>query len=77
MRKSTPMDHQSADRISAAAERDPESPTAESRFDDRAQDAADRNEEDDEGGTPVPGVVPDRQGRPGPRFPRSRKPAGS
>ena len=58
MPKSTPMDHQSADRISAAAERDPESPTAESGFDDRAQDAADRNDEDDgddEEGLTVPG----------------------
>ncbi|MFI6031629.1 hypothetical protein [Amycolatopsis magusensis] len=40
---STPMDHDSADRISAAADRDPDSPTATSGFDDRAQDAADRN----------------------------------
>jgi hypothetical protein len=38
------MDHQAADRISAAAERDPDSPTAESGFDERAQEAADRNE---------------------------------
>ncbi|MGH3752937.1 MAG: hypothetical protein ACRDRP_09610 [Pseudonocardiaceae bacterium] len=47
---STPMDHEAADRISAAAEADPESPTAQSGFDDRAQDAADRNEpwDDDE-----------------------------
>jgi len=42
----TPMDHEAADRISAAAERDPESPTAESGFDDRAQEAADRNDDE-------------------------------
>lgn len=45
---STPMDHEAADRISAAAERDPDSPTAQSEFDDRAQAAADRNDPDDE-----------------------------
>jgi hypothetical protein len=44
----TPMDHESADRISAAAARDPESATAQSGFDDRAQDAADRNDPYDE-----------------------------
>jgi hypothetical protein len=38
------MDHQAADRISAAANRDPDSPTATSGFDDRAQHAADRND---------------------------------
>jgi hypothetical protein len=43
----TPMDHDAADRISAAAYRDPDSPTAQSGFDDRAQAAADRN--DDQG----------------------------
>ncbi len=48
MGKSTPMDHEAADRISSAAERDPDSPTAQSGFDERAQDAADRNEEEDE-----------------------------
>ena len=42
------MDHESADRISAAAGRDPDSPTATSGFDDRAQAAADRNSADDE-----------------------------
>ena len=42
----TPMDHEAADRISAAAERDPQSPTAESGFDERAQDAADRNDDE-------------------------------
>jgi hypothetical protein len=41
------MDHESADRISAAADRDPNSPTASSGFDDRAQAAADRNEPHD------------------------------
>ncbi|WP_165953928.1 hypothetical protein [Streptomyces sp. 8K308] len=40
----TPMDRQAADRIAAAAQRDPDSPTAESGFDDRAQAAADRND---------------------------------
>lgn len=44
----TPMDHGAAGRISAAAERDPESPTAQSGFDQRAGDAADRNDEDDD-----------------------------
>jgi hypothetical protein len=50
MGKSTPMDHEAADRISEAAERDPDSPTAQSGFDERAQDAAERNDdrEDDE-----------------------------
>jgi hypothetical protein len=47
MGRETPMDREAADRISAAAERDPESPTAQSGFDDRAQAAADRNEQDD------------------------------
>ncbi|WP_158603480.1 hypothetical protein [Micromonospora radicis] len=41
------MDHESADRISAAADRDPSSPTATSSFDDRAQEAAGRNEAED------------------------------
>lgn len=44
MPRNTPMDHEAADRISAAAERDPDSPTAERGFDDRAQEAADRND---------------------------------
>lgn len=44
MARSTPMDHESADRISAVADRDPDSPTATSGFDDRAQEAADRND---------------------------------
>ncbi|MGN2642384.1 hypothetical protein ACTD5D_40675 [Nocardia takedensis] len=39
------MDHEAADRISAAAERDPESDTATSGFADRAEEAADRNDE--------------------------------
>ncbi|MFI5837736.1 hypothetical protein ACIA5A_29065 [Micromonospora sp. NPDC051300] len=47
MARSTPMDHESADRISAAAGRDPDSATAASGFDERAQDAADRNEPSD------------------------------
>jgi hypothetical protein len=38
------MDHESADRISAAARRDPDSPTATSGFDDRAQQAAGRDD---------------------------------
>ncbi|MFC8047967.1 hypothetical protein [Nocardia sp. NPDC057353] len=41
---STPMDHDAADRIGAAAERDPDSATAQSGFDDRAAAAADRND---------------------------------
>jgi hypothetical protein len=44
MARSEPMDHQAADRISAAANRDPDSPTAISGFDDRTQHAADRND---------------------------------
>ncbi|MGH3192535.1 MAG: hypothetical protein ACRDPY_39825 [Streptosporangiaceae bacterium] len=44
----TPMGHDAADRISAAAARDPDSPTAQSGFDERAQAAADRNDEDDD-----------------------------
>jgi len=43
-----PMDRESADRIAAAAERDPDSPTAQSGFDERAAAAADRNTADDE-----------------------------
>jgi hypothetical protein len=42
------MDHSAADRISAAAQRDPDSPTAQSGFDDRAEAAAARNDEDDD-----------------------------
>lgn len=45
---STPMDRESADRISDAAVRDPDSPTAVSGFDERAEAAADRNEPDDD-----------------------------
>jgi hypothetical protein len=48
MGKSTPMDRKAADRTSEAAQRDPSSETAQSGFDVRAQDAADRNEDDDE-----------------------------
>lgn len=40
--RETPMDDEAADRISAAAEKDPDSPTAASGFDERAKDAADR-----------------------------------
>lgn len=44
MQRSTPMDRESSDRISAAAERDPESPTATGGFDERAEAAAERND---------------------------------
>lgn len=44
MARSEPMDHEAADRISAAADRDPDSLTATSGFDARAQEAADRND---------------------------------
>lgn len=39
-----PDDHAAADRIGAAADRDPQGPTAQSGFDDRAEAAADRND---------------------------------
>lgn len=42
------MDHEAADRIFEAAQRDPESDTATSGFDERAQDEADRNDRDDD-----------------------------
>jgi hypothetical protein len=48
MGQPTPMDREAADRISEAAQCDPCCDTAQSGFDMRAQDAADRNEEDDE-----------------------------
>uniref|UniRef100_UPI003F499E36 hypothetical protein n=1 Tax=Amycolatopsis sp. CA-096443 TaxID=3239919 RepID=UPI003F499E36 len=48
MDRQTPMDRESADRISAAADRDPASPTATSGFDDRAQAAADSNDAHDD-----------------------------
>ncbi|MTE17033.1 hypothetical protein [Nocardia aurantiaca] len=48
MSKNGPMDHEAADRIAAAAERDPESDTAQSGFDDRAAAAADRNDDEDD-----------------------------
>lgn len=48
MGKPTRMDHESADRISDAADRDPNSPTARSGFDERAQKAADRNEAEED-----------------------------
>lgn len=40
------MDHEAAERIADAAERDPHSPTATSGFDERAAAAADRAAED-------------------------------
>lgn len=48
MSQPTPMDHESADRVSSAADSDPESPTAVSGFDERAQAAASRNDPDDD-----------------------------
>ncbi|WP_172964596.1 MULTISPECIES: hypothetical protein [Nocardia] len=42
------MDRESADRISAAADRDPGSPTATSGFADRADAAATRNEDEED-----------------------------
>ncbi|MBF6216175.1 hypothetical protein IU487_34850 [Nocardia puris] len=42
------MSRDDADRISAAAAADPCSPTATSGFDDRAQAAADRNDDYDD-----------------------------
>jgi hypothetical protein len=44
------MDHDTADRLSAAAAADPDSDTAHSGFDERAQDAADRNDPHDDYG---------------------------
>ncbi|WP_228798136.1 hypothetical protein [Nocardia cyriacigeorgica] len=44
---STPMDREAADRIAHAAERDPDSGTATSGFVDRADAAAERNDNDD------------------------------
>lgn len=41
------MDREAADRIGEAAERDPDGATASSGFADRADAAADRNEDDD------------------------------
>jgi hypothetical protein len=46
--KETPMDREAADRIATAAERDPDSPTTQSGFDQRAEAAAQRNEPDDD-----------------------------
>ncbi|WP_280453150.1 hypothetical protein [Nocardia cyriacigeorgica] len=40
------MDREAADRIAAAAERDPDSDTATSGFADRAAAAAERNDND-------------------------------
>ena len=42
-----PIDHDAADRISAAAGRDPDSPAAQSGVDHRAQAVADRNDDQD------------------------------
>jgi hypothetical protein len=42
------MDHGAADRIYAASERDPQSTTAQSGFADRAEAAADRNDDYDD-----------------------------
>jgi hypothetical protein len=42
------MDHDAASRISAAAERDPQSQTAQSGFAERAEIAADRNDHYDD-----------------------------
>ncbi|WP_280252986.1 hypothetical protein [Nocardia abscessus] len=44
----TPMDHEAANRLAEAGERDPDSPTATSGFAGRAEAAADRNDEDDD-----------------------------
>jgi hypothetical protein len=43
MPRTTPMDQEAADRIGAAAANNPDSSTATSGFDDRAQAAADHN----------------------------------
>jgi hypothetical protein len=40
------MDREASDRITAAAEHDPESPTAVSGFAERAEAAAERNDPD-------------------------------
>ena len=48
MGRYTPMDHEAADRISAAAARDPESPTAQTGFDERAQASASSNDQADD-----------------------------
>jgi hypothetical protein len=47
MGKNTEMDKEAASRIQSAAARDPESDTAQSGFDSRAQSAADRHEAED------------------------------
>ncbi|MCK8678417.1 hypothetical protein [Streptomyces lichenis] len=44
----TSMDHEAADRTAQAAERHPDSATAQGGFDDRAAEAADRNETTDD-----------------------------
>ncbi len=48
MGKSTPMGREAAARINQAAWENPDSPTAQSGWDERARDAADRNEQDGE-----------------------------
>jgi hypothetical protein len=47
MEKETPMDKDAASRIQSAAARDPESDSARSGFDSRAQATADQREHDD------------------------------
>jgi hypothetical protein len=44
MERSTPMDHEASDRISATADRDPDSLTATTGFNERAEAAAERND---------------------------------
>ena len=46
MPREIPMDREAADRIERAVERDHESPTAPTGFDERATAAADRNKQD-------------------------------
>ena len=48
MGKHTEMDKDAAARIQSAAAKDPESDSAQSGFDSRAQSAADRREDDQE-----------------------------
>lgn len=47
MAKETRMDREAADRIAQAAARDPESATAKDGFPERADAAAQRNEQDE------------------------------
>ncbi|MFH8797590.1 hypothetical protein [Streptomyces sp. NPDC017941] len=46
MGRETPMDREAADRIGAAAESDPQSASAVSGFDERADAAAEHNDPD-------------------------------